>query len=41
MLVRARTGSGKTAAFVVPVIQKILAFKEVYNLFINYYLSIN
>lgn len=29
MLVRARTGSGKTAAFVIPVIQKILEYKEV------------
>lgn len=29
MLVRARTGSGKTAAFVIPVVQKILEYKEV------------
>lgn len=29
MLLRARTGSGKTAAFVIPVLQKILMSKEV------------
>lgn len=40
MLVRARTGSGKTGAFVIPVLQKILEFKEVSKLFIsNYYIQ--
>lgn len=29
LLARARTGSGKTAAFAVPVIQRILASKQV------------
>lgn len=29
LLARARTGSGKTAAYAVPVIQRILAFKQV------------
>lgn len=29
VLARARTGSGKTAAFCIPVIQKILAAKQV------------
>lgn len=31
LLARARTGSGKTAAYAVPVIQRILASKQVRN----------
>ena len=36
ILARARTGSGKTAAFCIPVIQKILETKQVCHHRLNY-----
>jgi len=31
ILVRARTGSGKTATYAVPIVQKVLSTKQVYG----------
>lgn len=37
ILARARTGSGKTAAFAIPIVQKLLESKQVKHEHINIY----